>query len=294
MATCKCENCNNTYQDNAGHATRCPYCKAPQLTYYCGSCCKMSGLLMGRESIACPRCNTQIPSYVRDQVANLAVAPPNSPRNMMPSFGHPLPLRLPMALFDHQPPPLTILQQMQAARGQNLVTMYRVCSAVEAENTRALLVAGGQERELERIKPSESETVEQVGNSEGIAFDAELHQRKLALLAKLNGGKVQAYKPPERTVVEFSPAVAAQFSGTVIKVRINQSFMRKGSNLESENGYVVQVGTPLFSVEIVRVIEVKPKAFGSLSGGRSGFGGGGGPKHFSSHLGMGPPRKSFK
>jgi hypothetical protein len=213
---------------------------------------------------------------------------------MMPSFAHPLPLRLPMILMQHQPPPLTILQQMQAARGQDLVTMYRVCSAQEAKNTVDLLVAGGQERELERTRPSESETVEQVGNSEGVAFDPEVHQRKLELLAKLNGGKVQAYKPPERIVVEFSPAVAAQFSGTVIEVRINRRFMRKGSNLDSENGYVVQIGTPLFSAKIVRVIQAKPRQFGALSGGKPSFGGGGGSKHFSSHLGMGPPNKSFK
>lgn len=141
------------------------------------------------------------------------------------------------------------MAEMWENRNNNLVTLYRVCQPPEAVNTWFYCLAGGEYHNLDSNRASEEDTVEQVGNHEGVPWKTN-RSKEIEKLRSM-GIKVGT-STKKRVVVEYSLKPARQFEGTVIIVRINRQFLTKGSNLSFEGGggYCAQVGTPLSCVQI--------------------------------------------
>lgn len=262
MTTCRCENCHNTFEAQPGKIRNCPYCGKGLLVYQCGSCMKTSGLLMQRQSMVCPRCFTMVRPNERLLIARgpLLLAPPSSPTQAPRKRLFDVMMQPPPVLILRRPQPqlqlqlqlpTTVLQQMEQARDRNCIVLYRVCSQTEAENTVKTLLAGGQVRQLVLHRPSEEDAVQQVANNEGIVRSSDLLERQLKVLKEKNSSII-SMSLPERKVVEYSPAIAKQFDGTVVKIEVNVAFTVKGSNLSNENGVILQIGTPLKSAVIYK------------------------------------------
>jgi hypothetical protein len=146
------------------------------------------------------------------------------------------------------------LRQMINVRGERLIQLYRVCTLNEAMATYAYCVAGGRFRKLTSMKATEAVTVNQVGNNEGIRRDG-VDPRLAVLQGLAKKGEKVSLTAPAREVVEFSAKEATQFNNCAILVQVNGNFLTKGSNLvfEGGGGFVMQIGTPLFSVKLTRL-----------------------------------------
>lgn len=150
----------------------------------------------------------------------------------------------------------SVLKDMWEKRVMNKITLYRVCSEQEAINTWFYCLAGGDFRNLTRIKSSEADAVKQVSESEGIPQDPGRLARMLAVLEQKNKTKnFQIHETEQRVNVEYSQdsktKLTDKLNGVKIKVEVNRNYTNDGSQLQGEGrGIVVQVGTPLYSVTI--------------------------------------------
>ncbi|MCF6775086.1 hypothetical protein L3V83_00740 [Thiotrichales bacterium 19X7-9] len=130
---------------------------------------------------------------------------------------------------------LNNLDTMHQNKGNNLVNLFRVCTKEEAENTFYSKLAGGEFKLLEHYTANDVDAISQIANNECF-YNPAATNRNLA--------------NKKRTLVEYSNVPLTQFKGNCILISVNQSFIKKGSNIYNENGYLLQVGTPLNSVEI--------------------------------------------
>ncbi|MCF6765354.1 hypothetical protein L3V82_06185 [Thiotrichales bacterium 19S3-7] len=121
---------------------------------------------------------------------------------------------------------------MHQIRQNDLIYLYRVCTKEEAQNTICLKCAGGEFKMLEKFTASNAEIINQIANNECF-YNPKITNRNLA---------------SKRTLVEYSTSPLTQFKGKCILISVNQSFTIKGSNLPNEDGFLIQVGTPLNSV----------------------------------------------
>jgi hypothetical protein len=155
---------------------------------------------------------------------------------------------------------MDVFETMKSTKGDNLIPLYRMCSKEEAAATETTQSAGGKVVHLTSMQASETSAVEQVANNEGIGGAAPADERlaKLQAILAAKGSKDKVNTAvKERDVVEYSPKLAAQFPGTAIKIMVNRKFVVKGSNLASENGYILQIGTPLGGATIVKAYNTK-------------------------------------
>lgn len=283
MPTCRCEACSSTFDAIVGQQRTCPYCTKNLFVYRCGSCMKTYGLMYRRATPSCPACFTVIPSPVR---ATLGI---NS-----------------ASILGYRPPPPptppSVLQQMYDSRGEYTMMLYRVCTPDEARETIRLKLAGGKEVQLARFKANSEEMQNQVGNSEGALVKNEVLLKQLEML-KSKGSQNLTSVP--RTVIEFSPHAATQFVGNIIKVEVNGHFVIRGSKIEAENGYIIQIGTPLLSASMYRDTNhsssssssmpsaaVRPPHFPSTTGTFSPATMGGGAQSSSSSSSSSAPQKA--
>jgi len=146
----------------------------------------------------------------------------------------------------------SVFEQMRSVKNNNLVSLYRVCSEEEAQNTIGTKLAGGKLGNLIEIRASKEDTIEQVANHEsiggGLSKNEQL-QKLQNIMASKNDHTNINQSAKDRKVVEYSPKIA-NFSGIVIKIKVNRDFITKGSALTYENGKVIQIGTPLASAKI--------------------------------------------
>merc|ERR550514_1818508 len=154
-----------------------------------------------------------------------------------------------------------VLADMHTHKGRSPMVLYRVCQPEEAAATQSTMLAGGEERPLTRMKTPAHLVVQQVANNESIhgAAPKNEQEEKLAAILAAKGKSEQLSKGGGANrrnevgwPVEFSTEQALQFVGALIKVHVNSEYVVKGSNAPGKNGYLIQIGTPLSSVEIVR------------------------------------------
>ena len=119
-----------------------------------------------------------------------------------------------------------VLNWMISLRHANPTVLYRRCREAEALDTVETCLAGGEYRALTRMRPTDKQVIEQVGNNERAPW-------------------APPPAPGTREVTEYSEIIPEQFPGTTIMVCVNACFICVGSRLPSELGWVVQVGTPL-------------------------------------------------
>lgn len=125
--------------------------------------------------------------------------------------------------------------------------LYRVCSEIEAYFTKKNRCVGGIIREIRKnsLCPTNSEAVNQVANHE-------TYGQKLGIIQAENKTRhttidYQRWEEANKStkVKEYSDRPATQFQGTVIHVSLDMRYLIKGSNLESEQGWVAYIGAPL-------------------------------------------------
>lgn len=150
-----------------------------------------------------------------------------------------------------------IMKQMLEVRCNNIVCLWRKCSVPEAMRTWAYLLAGGAFRDLTQKKCSEAVAVTQVGNNEGMPARSGPDPR-IEVLKKLQARGVPVSIPTQpqmSDVVEYSQeksSLGESLNGVWIEVGINATFLRQGSRLTTENGWIAQRGAPLAWVRIAR------------------------------------------
>lgn len=149
---------------------------------------------------------------------------------------------------------------MQAASQEQTMRLYRKCSAIEAYFTKQNLVVGGIKRELPpgTTKPTEEEVVQQVANNEGaVGLVSSLTSEKKEIYTE---DDYKSWEEKNKTikVKEFSVGNLFGGQGVSICVEIASKYLRQGSKLESEQGWVAYIGAPLkLSSEMSEINEDK-------------------------------------